>query len=93
MEISNMLTLSTGHITEETSELLSREPDDNTLQLTFYPNTFGGFLYVNNIDSSIIETLPQDLSACVSLAQKQNCQWLQFDCDADEIDELPTYDW
>ena len=101
MEIRKVLGLSTAHVKEETMRLLEREPETNTLGLTVYGFPYGSWVYTGNLEEengglTCYETpvqLPEDLTACILLAVRNGCSWLQFDCDADPVPELPWYDW
>ena len=39
------------------------------------------------------EKAPADLQDMIAFAHGQGCDWLMFDCDANVVDELKTYDW
>lgn len=93
--ISNVLTLSTSHITAETSELIADEPDNNTFGLAVYEKAdFGFWIYCGDKHTeNILLNLPEDLRKLIKLAREHHCEWLCLDCDGAEIDGLPTYDW
>ena len=94
MDITRCLTISTAHISSDTARKLSIEPDTNMLGLSVYEKgEFGWWIYVGDNSANISKDLPLDLMACISEAFTNNCQWLCLDCDGEEIDSLPTYDW
>ncbi len=93
--ISKMLTLSTSHISAETSELIADEPDNNGFGLAVYEKAeFGFWIYCGDKRvSDILSELPDDLRRCIELARENDCEWLCLDCDGAEINNMPTYDW
>lgn len=100
LEIRKVLGLSTAHVTEETCNLLGREPEENNLCLSVYPFEYGFFVFVGGLkieDDKIVNDgfpmdLPKDLEGCIKLALKNSCEWLQLDSDASETELLPTYE-
>lgn len=92
VEINKMLTLSTCHITEETANRLSKDPDDNNLGLCVYPKAGYGY-YIAVTDDITEENLPDDLKRVIRFAAFMDCQTLCLDCDGSVCDFLPTYDW
>lgn len=93
IETSKMLTLSTSHITEETANRLSKDPNDNNLGLCVYLKA--GYGYYITVDDHAIteESLPDDLKRVIRFAAFMDCQTLCLDCDGSVCDFLPTYDW
>lgn len=92
MEIEKMMTLSTIHITESTSKYLDRE---DRAELVVYPKSeYGWFIYLG-LDSLKDELLliPKDLVEIIQFAIKNDCMWLCLDCDGDEEESLPIYEW
>ena len=95
MDITKMLTISTGHIKESTYKLLENF-DNNLFDFpAFWPKEdYGWFIYVGNIlpIESYCDT-PDDLKDCMRKAWENDCEWLCLDCDAMVYEGLPTYDW
>lgn len=95
MEISRMITMSTGHISEETSKIL--EDTSNTLPIGVYDKTgFGWFIYLptdKTEDSKILKDLPKDLAMIFMFSRHNDFDIVCLDCDGSDIDELPVYDW
>lgn len=89
MKISKMLTLSTAHIPESVVKALECEPETNQFGLSVYPFIYGFWIFVPN---EIPATLPKSIAACLSLAKENDCQWLCFDCDAELVSSLPTFE-
>lgn len=94
-----MAELSTVHLTPQTANLLDNEKwcEDNYL-IVYKKDECGWFIpviephgyYWENMASEI---LPHDLYDCFKYAAENNCKYLAFDCDAETIDELQTYEW
>lgn len=102
MEISKMLTLSTGHVSKRTLGFLEEEATSPCSDLSVYPKgencEFGMFIYINNADieaaRSVLENVvfwfPTDLARCILFAAEMGCDVLCFDCDAAP---LPFLQW
>ncbi|WP_292862620.1 hypothetical protein [Mesorhizobium sp.] len=37
--------------------------------------------------------IPADLFDVMTWARRQGCEYILFDCNADQVDGLPAYDW
>lgn len=94
MDIAKVLTISTAHISEETAELLSIEPETDTMGLSVYcKSEYGWFIHVPDDIRERGESIPKDLWSCMLVAYTHNCKWLCLDCDGHEMKELETYEW
>lgn len=95
MEISKMITMSTGHISEETSKILGDE--NSNLPIAVYnKEKFGWFIYLptdKTEDAIILKELPKDLAIIFMFARYNMFDIICLDCDGSDIDELPIYDW
>lgn len=92
-EIDRMLTLSTSHVSAETSEKLTKNGETDELPLSAYPKaTFGWFVYFSGLTDAQIESLPEDLRACIRFAQANDCTVLCFDEDATPHETLKQYE-
>ena len=91
MDISKMLTISMAHITEETDNELQHNPDKFE-ELFYYNEDWWGYM-MQIPPHTTLEDIPEDLRMCIELARQNDCEWLQLDCDGEEVPELPTYDW
>lgn len=96
-ETCSMLTLSTGHVSEATAEMLEREGDLNAMGVSVYPKDAGGGekfgWYVYLPCDCTQAAIPDDLKRCLSKARALGCSVLCLDCDGPEDPELETYDW
>jgi hypothetical protein len=77
LEITKMLVLSTGHLTEDSG---------NT---TF----FDRWSWIVWVPNEQLEDYPSDLLQAFDLARNNGCDWIKFDSDGGVVDELPNYDW
>jgi hypothetical protein len=90
LEIRNFLTLSTGHVSEATAKILDNNKLEDWPCFGGTVSTVGWFIYAHDENPGDI---PADLFAVFEYARKHNCPYVLFDCDADTIEELPTFDW
>lgn len=94
--IEKILTLSTAHVTADTAAQL----DDRQHQMLgiapficFQKDDYGWFVHVPTVPEVTWHgQIPPDLNACMAMARAEGCTWLMFDCDADPVEGLPTYD-
>lgn len=94
MDITRCLTISTAHISSDTARKLSIEPDTNMLGLSVYEKgEYGWWIYVGDNSAITSKDLPLDLLACICEAFTNYCQWLCLDCDGEELESLPIYEW
>lgn len=94
MEISKMLTISTGHVKESTLDLLAREVlVANFSEIGVYEKgDYGFILYLTGEElMDQLDQLPADLAAVVEFALNAGCNVLCLDCDGEELYELTWY--
>ena len=92
MEISKMLTISTAHIRPDSTRFLDDEYTFGDAGLVLYgKDEYGWFIYISDIET--YKRVPQDIVDCMKFARSHDCHWLCLDCDAEVINELPTYHW
>lgn len=94
-EFTQMLTISTLHVSEETAEKLDAVCDDSMAVDHWMPpvyekDGYGWFIYVD--PDRMDEDIPTDLKAVLTYAATSGCTWLCMDVDADPIPELPVYE-
>jgi len=97
-EIAKMLTLSTGHVTEETCNCWIPEQNfDPPRVVAFQKGEYGWFIYVGgkerDEEDRQDEEIPDDLKTVMSFARKHRCTWLCLDRDGGDEVDLPTYEW
>ncbi len=89
-EISKMLTLSTGHLTEEVCNVYLAD----TAEGFAYPKgEWGCFVYTATDDDGLPSLRPRSLDECLAFAKSVDCDWVMFDCDGPIIPELTCYEW
>lgn len=90
LEITKMLVLSTGHLTEYACNEFF-----DTYRHAHNKGEFGGFVYVPTDDCPVMDgdELPGCLIDCLKFADANDCGWVMFDCDGPIIDDLPEYLW
>lgn len=83
-ERPKMLTISTGHLTDDTcNEFLGN------YEHAYDKGEFGCFVYVD----TEARGLPASLEDCLGFAEEQGCAWVVFDCDGPILPELTFYEW
>lgn len=104
--IEKTMVLSTAHLRLDTVQamegnLVDREGgaahEDWSPFLTYSEHEYGFYVWTRSEDmQNLLEegSLPEDLSACLKIARKHDCEWISFTRNqpADE-NELPHYDW
>lgn len=87
--IEPMLVLSTGHLPEETVRKVSARE----LKISrMIPHDYGFILYVPEESEGFHEE-DEPLENIIRVARQHNIVWLNFDRDAEVIDDLPTFEW
>jgi hypothetical protein len=103
LEISKVLTLSTGHVTKDIADMLDEfstyDPLVTNCYLEVYnKNNYGWFIHTHlGTEEKEIEKLsneiPQVLWDLMTLARDNGCAWLELDRDAERLEDLPYFDW
>lgn len=82
-----MLALSTAHIRPETSDTMAA----GMAGVAYEKGDYGFFVPVPSPADEVRRC--EDLAACFAFARARGFSWLMFDCDAEQVDGLPVYDW
>jgi hypothetical protein len=94
LEIDDMLTISTAHVTEDTCNRWLHAPVG---VVAYQKGGHGWFVHVGddgmNAERTASGEVPEDLMAAIALARSKSCAWLCLDQDGGEVDDLKTYDW
>lgn len=98
-EISQMLTISSVHVSQDTRELLDQTVNDECcvpMPPVYEKAGYGWFIACNSYtDNEALgktwDDYPADLVAAMRLAKKHGCFWLCIDCDGPEVDELKPF--
>jgi hypothetical protein len=57
------------------------------------PHRFGWLVWVpGELCSPDSDEVPADLVAIIERAQRDNCDWINFDCDETPLEDLPTFE-
>ncbi len=95
MEIGRHLVLSTVHVSMKTAEVLDGwailEPSDRPLAIA--STHYGWFIPTRQAEEPDRAQIPDEVLAAMRVGREQGCDYLLFDCDAGEIDALPTFPW
>ena len=93
-EIERTLVLSTGHITSQDDEMLTKGELPSP---SVDPFSFGYRIYIGTETDPYQECAASGLSAALAalmvLAREQRCTWLKLDADGPLRDDLPKFDW
>lgn len=92
LRIDDVLVLSTGHLTRKTINRIDNNHSDMPAA-ALWP-CYGFFVWV---DESWRNTSPAsddcaELANAIDFAAKRGCQWIRFDVDGPQVDELPMFD-
>lgn len=91
--ITKCMEISTNHITEDTANKLRDIDTRGNIALSIYDKEeFGWWIFID-YRMKRNDSIPDDLWRCIQYAQENGCNWLCLDCDAEVVDELPSYDW
>lgn len=86
--IQQYLDISTAHVSKKTAEALN----SGQLNILFYHKSeYGWFIYAGSEEDK--EGTPEDLQQVIKHAKQLGCVWVVLDCDGEEINELPVYEW
>lgn len=98
LEVHTIPVISTAHITREVADRLDSRRQQWCACAT-YPDV-GFFLYLDEPYSPGGDPVPQCLLDILDWRMRleregklDNSHWVRLDCDADLVDDLPTYDW
>lgn len=98
MEITKMLTIFNGHVTDETWQMLAKEAGAEcgiVLPMTVFAKGEYGFFVccasMGDMDDEVEKEIPDDLLACMNLAHENGCTWLCLDDDGLTVPGLTLY--
>lgn len=102
MEITKMLTISTGHVQKKTANALT-----DWLGELYYPKLkgiwvtkiignstpFGWDIKVPDDLKTLHKNTPPEIRAAMHLAQLYDCTWVRYESSAPYVDELTQWFW
>lgn len=94
-EVLNVVVLSTGHVSEQTSVMLRRPVSEWPCSGGPYGDV-GWFVYCHEDQgdpSNMRDFIPDDLFAAMTYARTAGHSYILFDRDAPKIEDLETFDW
>ncbi|WP_422661599.1 hypothetical protein ACK8P5_26110 (plasmid) [Paenibacillus sp. EC2-1] len=94
--VVSMLDLSTAHLTPETIRRLNLRDEELDSCITIYEKgEFGWYIAVPERQYFLpeeVEGIPDELLEILKLAVKNDIDWIMFDCDANRLPVLPTFE-
>jgi len=97
LELHKIPVISTAHIDLATNNRLDHDGGPWCPCAAYHD--VGYFLFLDDLEASD-EEVPQCLTAIRDWLRKlraegvvDDCCWVRLDCDAETVEELPTYDW
>lgn len=94
--ISNMLEMSTVHITEETARWIDAQVIEENPTIIVYPKKdWGWLIHTHDFHGNelTIDEIPNDLVFLFGMATGAQCSWIMLDSDAGIYEDLPQYEW
>ena len=87
LEIHKMLTISTGHITEHDAKILEKGSwiSDEYCFILGTSEELVSHYEENGLSGSFLN--------CLKFARDNDCNYIRFDADGDEIEGLKIYEW
>ena len=90
MDITKCLTISTGHVSEQTIRLLMKK---EVTFAVYEKGEVGFWIYCGDVEDNSAGDIPDDLFQCMMLAKRHDCCWLCIDRDGGFAPELKVYEW
>lgn len=105
--IYKMIGMSTAHLTNETVKKMENDCDlctrnqgrwngqkETEIDIVVYSKGgHGWFVLVSDWDDDPDTNIPEDLMECLEFASRRGYDWIMFDPEENEVDELSTYHW
>ena len=95
LEIDEMLTISSRHVSADTKDLLDQAVDANEedpMPPVFEKQGYGWFIACDPDNEETWDNYPADLVQCMKLARDNGCFWLCLDADGPRVDTLEFFD-
>ncbi|SMH26461.1 hypothetical protein [Mesorhizobium australicum] len=94
LETRRFVVISTAHVSEATAKRLDSIPPKHWPCLGGPYGEYGWFLYAHDENAGVgPDAIPDELFNVMIWARRQGFDCILFDCDADQVAELPTFDW
>ncbi|MCW1431997.1 hypothetical protein [Novosphingobium sp. JCM 18896] len=90
MEIAKMMVLGTVHMSPKTA----KEWIPNCPWACYDKGDYGWFMYVcDDVGITEDDGVPAEIRSAIHVAKREGCDWIMWDCDGPQVEELPDYDW
>ena len=89
LEKTQMLTVSTAHLTYETLENLKQICKESSALVCYEKGNYGYFVYLTHEVKTL--DIPKDLKAMLQLAFDNDCELICFDCDGELVEGYENY--
>lgn len=98
MAIFQYLDISTAHVTEEDMAKLDAGAGTSGFPVTVYPYTHGAFIPTPPNEKDLMPNLRKagmsdSFCKIVQHVISNKIHMIRLDCDADTMDDFPTFDW
>ena len=94
LETRRFAVISTAHVSETTARRLDKTPPKEWPCLGGPYGEYGWFLYAHDENAGVWpDVIPDELFTVMIWARKLGFDYVLFDCDADEVEDLPVFDW
>lgn len=104
MNIQKFLDISTGHMQRHDDELLTFEVDTpaSSFPLRVIGHDYGYWVRVplggedvliSHVNDLLELGFSDDFINLLKAAAKEGCWWINFDCDADTVENFPLFNW
>ncbi len=94
LETRRFVVISTAHVSEATAKRLNSTPPKHWPCLGGPYGEYGWFLHAHDENAGVgSDAIPDELFDVMIWARRQRFDYILFDCDADQVAELPAFDW
>lgn len=94
LETHTFVVISTGHVSQDTARMLEQTPSIDWPCVGGRYSQYGWFIYAHDVKEFVgTGRIPDDLFAVMTWARNQGLEYLLLDCDGDQIEGLPAFDW
>lgn len=91
-ESETIITLSTGHISEETTNILDND-ELNGINV-YKKGEYGWIIYIlDEKQEGSLKELPEDLKEVIRFARDKKSKMICLDRDAELVNDLPVFNW
>lgn len=93
-ETRRFVVISTAHVSEATAKRLDNTSPKEWPCVGGPYGEYGWFLYAHDENAGVgPDAIPDELFDVMSWARRQGFDYILFDYDADQVAELPAFDW